>query len=208
MEDFPLFSSLPAEIRLKVWGYCLQSSRTITITCPNPTFQTFKPGVVRAPLVFKSDQRPPALLHVNHETRTEALAVYKPYFKTSRAKENTYKEKTYTSGQSYIYVSFALDTVRFADSVLSHLAETELQGIQNLILVPKDCAYFAHFNMEFIQQMKGLKHLDIWADRIESNSWLGGDAYIRQLLSGFHETKENGEPISRYGNSKASYIVR
>jgi len=182
--EFPLFPTFPTEIRLKVWEFALDVPRTVTITCTQPTLKTLKLGTLHPGHTFRSDHRPPPLLHVNQESREEALAVYKPYFKTSRVKGTTY-----VSGQSYIYVSFALDTLRFIDSVLSYLAEPELQGIQTLILDVRDSAYFGHFNMEILKQMKNLKVLDMWADRGVTYSWQD-NSYLHQLLRCFDEMKE------------------
>ena len=207
--EFPLFPTLPTEIRFKIWSIALRVPRTLAITCEKPTFKSLAPGVPRSAQSFRCDQRPPVLLHINRESRAEALAFYKPFFKTSRASiRNT---STYISGQSYIYVSFPLDTLRFTDLVLSYLAGTELQGIQSLILDVKDCAYFGHYNMELVKQMKSLKTLDMWADRGANASWDVRDAYLRYLTQSFEETKEIDPgwecPVVRIFNRESKLLV-
>lgn len=182
---FTLFPTLPAELRLRIWEITLTEPRTVTLTCDKPTVASLQPSAIRNAHVFRSDLRPPSLLHVNRESRDEALQVYKPYFKTSRIKNNTY-----VSGQSYIYIAFHLDTLKFSDSILSYLAETELQSIRHLILDVRDCAYFGHFNMDNVKRMKNLKTLDMWADRYTITSWNGADAYVKDLTKCFVETKE------------------
>jgi len=96
-------------------------------------------------------------------------------------------------------VSFAQDTLRFEDSILAYLAETELRSIQSLILDVKDCAYFGHYNMEFVTRMQCLKNLELWADQGENYSWNTSfsnaerpswPAYVSRLLGAFEDAKE------------------
>ena len=51
------------------------------------------------------------------------------------------------------------------------MAETELQGMVNVVLEVKDTAYFGHFNMEIIKRMRSLKRVDLWADKGVTISW-------------------------------------
>jgi len=74
--------------------------------------------------------------------------------------------------------------------MLKYLAETELQGIQSLILDVKDCAYFGHFNMGTVKRMRGLRDLDIWTERGYIYSSNRGDTYINTLIEDFKDAKE------------------
>ncbi|KAI0124935.1 hypothetical protein BJ170DRAFT_635743 [Xylariales sp. AK1849] len=74
--SFPSFSHLPPELRLQIWGHILLP-RTILISCQDPDNATEQN--------FELSSRPscrlvPALLHVNHEARTLALAHYELAF--------------------------------------------------------------------------------------------------------------------------------
>lgn len=195
---FTLFSSLPTELRLKIYGIALHTPRTITITCDRPPF---KRGRIRTSQSFRSNQPTPALLHVSQESRHEALEVYKPYFKTSRI------NNTYVSARNSIYVSFLQDTLKFEDSMLQFLSETEVRGIQRLVLDVKDAAYFGHFNMSTVTRMRALRSLHLWASKpadpyshmVHGRSMFvssfgdpvnGGNRFLRQLLGAFEDAKE------------------
>jgi hypothetical protein len=177
--SFPLFQALPTELRLKIWTIVLSTPRTITIACEKPPFTR---GRIRAAQGFKSNLPTPTLLHVCRESRAEALNIYKSHFKTSRSND------TYISARNSIYVSFAQDVLRFEDTMLPYLAETELQGIQNLILDIKDCAYFGHFNMGTVTRMRGLKTVDIWADQGLHTAWSRN--FVQQLMGDFRDARE------------------
>lgn len=176
--NFHQFPALPTELRLKIWAIALSTRRTITILCDRPAF---KRGEIRQAHGFKSNLPTPVLLHVCRESRAEALNVYKPYFKTSRSND------TYISTRNSIYVSFEQDTLQFEDTVLPYLAETELQGIKTLILDVKDAAYFAHFNMASVKRMRGLKTVDIFADK---GLHQGYRTYYEQLMGDFEDARE------------------
>jgi 2EXR family len=86
---FPLFSSLPLEIRQKIWFYSLPGPRTILIT-PNPNSLPGKTArgthlgseskYVAAPASYGGHQ--PAILSVNRESRAEARRYLTPLFDT------------------------------------------------------------------------------------------------------------------------------
>ncbi|SPO05729.1 uncharacterized protein DNG_08416 [Cephalotrichum gorgonifer] len=85
--SFPLFTSLPAEIRLQIYDAALLP-RTILLTCKisSPAFSTFPPPIPDhaspAPAVTPRFSCPPApaLLHVSREARAFAARRYTPSF--------------------------------------------------------------------------------------------------------------------------------
>ncbi|KAH8431824.1 2EXR domain-containing protein [Aspergillus melleus] len=79
---FPLFPSLPAEIRLQIWSLslCCPSvfqPRTVNIACHRAVHPIHRRRYAKT---FSTSTPPPSLLLVNHEARTEALRVYRPHF--------------------------------------------------------------------------------------------------------------------------------
>lgn len=182
LKEFHLFQMLPNELRLKIYATALSTPRTLTITCSRPPFKRGEPR--RTAQSFRCNLPPPALLHVSQESRYEALAVYKPHFRTAKSND------TYISARGHIYVSFAQDTLKFEDTILVYLAETELQGIQSLILDVKDCGYFGHFNMDVVKRMRRLKDLEMWGEKRDGYSWARGDAYLNVLLQDFEAARE------------------
>ena len=205
---FSLFPQLPGEIRLKIWSFAISLSRTVMITCNRPPFQR---GVVEPVLSFQADVPPPATLFACAESRHEALAIYKPYFRTFRTKDDHFRP----TGR-HIYVSFDQDTFRLEDTILVFLGELEIQGIQSMIVDVKDCGYFGHFNMDVVKMMKHLKKIDLWGDKGVTYSWKyvlswqghmsseeievlsfhdafsrTPDRWISQLIENFDEAREN-----------------
>ncbi|KAF2431024.1 hypothetical protein EJ08DRAFT_588135 [Tothia fuscella] len=156
---FHLFPNLPVEIRLRIWDIVLSIPRTVQIRC-NPVL--FTRGVPRTASTFDSQTPPPPLLHVNRESRHEALRVYKAYFCTS-------------DSPKYTYISFTQDTLETTEAILQFLREPEMHLLERLILNVKDPAYFAHFNLGFLKKMQSnLKELELRMEHPQSGR---GDQY-------------------------------
>ncbi|KAF2434187.1 hypothetical protein EJ08DRAFT_646633 [Tothia fuscella] len=146
--QFHLFQELPSELRLEIYRLALQMPRVVNITCDAGPKQRNIPRTAKS---FHSDNcaRPPSLLHVCHESRREALKVYKPHFQTQ-------------TSAKYIYFSTTQDTIKATDSVLQFLDELELRVVHKLDLFLRDPAYFGHFNLDYIKNMQPtLKELDL-----------------------------------------------
>lgn len=79
-ENFPLFATFPAELRVQVWQYVASFERIVEIQYINRT-QGFR---------HSASPRPPAILHVCHESRYEALKVYKLCFGTRKLSKSMY----------------------------------------------------------------------------------------------------------------------
>ena len=161
--SFTLFSELPGEIRLKIWSFAISVPRTITITSDRPPY---KRGAAEPVQTFQANVPNPAILYVCAESRHEALAVYKPCFKTYRTRDDHFLP----TGR-HLYVSFEQDTFHLEDTLLVFLGDSEVKEMQTIVLSVKDCGYFGHFNMDIIKTMKSLKKLDMWGDKGVKYSW-------------------------------------
>jgi hypothetical protein len=178
MEESPafhLFPLLPSELRLKIWTIALCTPRVVTIACRKAPFHPRTPEIPRTIEWFSSNPPVPPLMHACSESRHEALPFYTANLFTP---------------SSCIFLSFSFDIVRFPDHVLANVPPAALQHIQELILEVNDCAYFEHFNMEYIQQMTALKNVEIVACKGVPHSWGGEDWYLQQLLMGFETARE------------------
>lgn len=102
LTDFPQFSSLPIEIRLKIWRSSLLQGRIVKLT--STQFVRFKPNVNGCFRInaYKSTSRPPATLFVNQESREVALSTYELTFGVPSA-----------GIPSTIYFNFELDVAYF-----------------------------------------------------------------------------------------------
>ncbi|KFY08958.1 hypothetical protein V492_05769 [Pseudogymnoascus sp. VKM F-4246] len=127
--------------------------------------------------VWDTNSPPPPLLHVNRESRYEALAIYAPYFSTS------YKPRP-------IYLSLSQDIVRVADTLLPYIPDGPLQEIQHMVTDTKDVAYFGYYHMSTLKSMKSLRELEIYADKGMVYSGGGPDRYIDLLVSEFEDAME------------------
>lgn len=152
--SFHIFSQLPTELRLKIWFFALNAiHRVVEIECD----KGIGPRNWLYVKSFASTTPAPALMNVNRESRSEALAIYQPYFKTKLCPPG-------------IYVAFDRDTIAFPDGVISYLEEPELQAIQSMILKLRDYAYFGHYNIDTLRSMRNLKTL-----RVETGQLLSRD---------------------------------
>ncbi len=172
--SFHIFSQLPTELRLKIWFFALNDiHRVVEIECD----KGIGPGNWLYVKSFASTTPAPALMNVNRESRSEALAIYQPYFKT----------KLCPTG---IYVAFDRDTIAFPDGVISYLEEPELQAIQSMILKLRDYAYFGHYNIDTLRSMRNLKTLEL---RVETGQLFrdhGDNMLALQVANRLREEEE------------------
>ncbi|KAN0101628.1 hypothetical protein V8E51_012138 [Hyaloscypha variabilis] len=136
LNEFRLFSSLPSELRVKIWGIALPQS--VNIICQDS---------VRFAKSFKSNDRPPALLHACHESRVEALKTYKPL----------------SQGElSLKYVALPLDMIIVSNDFLKYMGKVELQGIQRMRINIKESYLFVHFGTMHLRKMQSsLRELEL-----------------------------------------------
>lgn len=129
--QFPSFSSLPYELRFKIYGMLLNEPRLLTITCEKATVSTTN-GNFQYIKSYTSPTPIPPLLHICHESRVEALTHYKPLFRTKYS-------------PSYIYVNFTTDSIKLADGMLPYLFREKCEGIREMKIVIEDTEYYSHF---------------------------------------------------------------
>jgi len=72
--DFILFSKLPAEIRLKIWREALPGPRVVDVLYDSS--KDGRAGKVKEINVLRTNQPPPSMLHVCHESMQETLRIY------------------------------------------------------------------------------------------------------------------------------------
>src|SRR5579871_1571219 len=162
--EFYLFQALPRELRLRIWGFAISIPRKINL-------RTFLPGAPRATKSFTSSDRPPALLHVCHESRLEALRTYKPFFQTK-------------SSPKYIYVAFSQDTIKISGNDLRFLGSVELQSIQKMAIsvdIPAcfGYSYFGYSVLDILKKMQpNLTELELL---IEQGNLHNGETYLQRV---------------------------
>ncbi|KFY44470.1 hypothetical protein V495_03421 [Pseudogymnoascus sp. VKM F-4514 (FW-929)] len=173
LSTFHLFPALPVEIRLKIWSLLLSISRDVI--CTRNIVTTAALNKTKA---WGTNTPSPALLHVNRESRYEALGVYTPYFATA-------------SNPRPIYLSLSQDVVRFADSLLSHIPYAVLHEIQHMVTDTKDYAYFGYYHMDTLKSMKKLRELEIYAEKDAVYGTDAAERYINLLVSEFEDAMED-----------------
>jgi hypothetical protein len=80
--SFHLFPKLPVELRLKIWKLNMPEARILKISTATRTYNSATGGVTYSAKIVKPSCTTPPNLHVNQESRTEALKLYKPIFAT------------------------------------------------------------------------------------------------------------------------------
>jgi hypothetical protein len=168
--SFELFPLLPFELRLKIWHLVLSTPRVVTISCEREKLDRER----RFAKSFVSTTRPPALLHVCSETRSEGLSIYTPHFKTD-------------TSPIYTYISFENDTVQCPDSVLEYMGEEEVQRVQRMILDVRDSEYFGHFHMDVIKRMSKLMEVSLLAQDGQLQNWYRAGRFVERLVGDFEE---------------------
>jgi len=100
MTAFEIFSSLPTEIRLKIWNHAAPGPRVVKVS--------YSSCLQR----YISDCPPPIILHINQESRSEAMLKY-------------HRLSLGIQDNPEIYVDLSIDTVYV--SGLAHLRDYYLQ---------------------------------------------------------------------------------
>ncbi|GAP90572.2 hypothetical protein SAMD00023353_5000620 [Rosellinia necatrix] len=134
--SFTKFGQLPPELRIKIWEFALPGARVVMVNSPYAR-QEWAPNSLDEALpqvldeeTWQSTTQIPALLHVNSESRHEALKHYSLSFGVGGA-------------QPRIYIDFDRDTLFFGDAELrpecsSLWARTkDLEKVQRLAIVPE-----------------------------------------------------------------------
>ncbi|EAW10137.1 2EXR domain-containing protein [Aspergillus clavatus NRRL 1] len=141
---FHLFPLLPPELRLRIWSLLLSTPRNIPIACQ----RGIHPNSRRFARFFTTPTLPPPLLHVNHESRTEALRIYTAQFQTAYSPRS-------------IYIAFDRDVLQLPEDVLAYLGADELDRVQALTIEVSDASYFGHFYLDVVRRMRRLRRLEL-----------------------------------------------
>lgn len=165
-ESFHLFSRLPGEIRLQIWSLILSTPRTIELNCDIEIHSNTGRGYAKS---FTTKTPIPPLLHVNHESRYEALKVYTAHFNTEHS-------------PNYIYVAFDRDIIKLHEEVLAHVLNTELASIRYMSLGVMGYDYLEWVRLGAIGKMRRLVELELVHvhDRFDSD---GEDGDVRELAT-------------------------
>ncbi|KAE9365284.1 hypothetical protein N431DRAFT_354150 [Stipitochalara longipes BDJ] len=86
--NFSLFTSLPSELRIKIWRSSFPGPRVVPVRFQRPSSQ------------YISDSSPPSLLHVCSESRSLFLSIYTKLILSPKY-------------DSAVFVNFAIDTIFF-----------------------------------------------------------------------------------------------
>lgn len=167
---FTLFPSLPTELRLKIYSLALSVPRTLTLFCERKIIE----GESRRATRFHSSSPPPSLLSVCQESRFEALCHYTPSFTSIHGPNLLYVVRTTIHKLNLLYVCFAQDTIRCSDRIIEYFGPEEREGIERLELEVSDASYFAHFHMETIRKMTGLKEVKLETKPNDVMGWSSG----------------------------------
>jgi hypothetical protein len=103
---FTLFPELAAELRAKIWYWAAQHPRLIEIEYVPASDPSNTPGSHPEHRVCPKSRRPPTLLHINRESREEAMKVYRL---------RTFDSDQRNSSQRYIYFNPDADIVYFGE---------------------------------------------------------------------------------------------
>jgi 2EXR family len=173
LTTFTLFPSLPFELRLKIWDHALAEPRSVTIVCHREMLDRER----RFAKAFTSSTPLIPLLHINRESRYEALSRCTRSFTTD-------------TSPIYTYICFPLDTIKCADSVLEYMPHTEVQQIRRLVLDVRDAEYFGHFHMDVVKRMERLESLELLAaPGAIDYRWNRADRYVVTLQREFTEKR-------------------
>ncbi|KAE8353449.1 hypothetical protein BDV28DRAFT_106863 [Aspergillus coremiiformis] len=140
---FPLFQSLPVEIRHYIWHLSLSNDQVIRISCN----RGIRPSGRRYARCFRANRANPPQLQVNVEARQEALRRYTPYFRTEYAP------------YSCIYLAPEWDVVHLHEAVLAYLGTTERAALRHVIIDVQDYMAFGSYWMDSLRSMEHLQEV-------------------------------------------------
>jgi len=145
-EDPKTFTSFPkiaVELRVKIWGYASSVTRNVDIWA-----KSLKVGLRYRALYFYSSLPPPAVLHVNSESRSESLKYYNLGFGTNSRLRNTHNVPLTISSRNRVYFNWNTDRL-----CLVNLSELESKTIRDV------SSQLADYHREC--QKKGLRYFAI-----------------------------------------------
>jgi hypothetical protein len=106
---FTLFPKLPIEIRLNIWKAICYIQRNVDITTAYYCVQSTQKHSMSYPFFYKSSCPPPAVLHVNQESRSEGLRHYKLDFRAKYEVHHDRFQPVTVIAQPKIYFNWMVD---------------------------------------------------------------------------------------------------
>ncbi|KAF8854119.1 hypothetical protein BDZ45DRAFT_677200 [Acephala macrosclerotiorum] len=105
LESFTLFPELPTELRLKIWKLAIPGPRILSVGHRMQYGEGYG-RIIPTAMEWRTSDPVPTLLHVCHDSRTEALKVYQPSFAAFRTPRQEGKN----------YIDFSRDILYFGGS--------------------------------------------------------------------------------------------
>ncbi|CZR51040.1 uncharacterized protein PAC_00915 [Phialocephala subalpina] len=105
LESFTLFPELPSELRLKIWKLANPGPRILGVG-HRMQYREGYGRIIPTTMDWRTSDPVPTLLHVCHDSRTEALKVYQPSFATFGTPRHEGKN----------YIDFSRDILYFGGS--------------------------------------------------------------------------------------------
>jgi hypothetical protein len=146
-KTFTCFPKVPVELRLKIWGYASSVNRNVDIWVRSLDTKLIKP--YERPLYFYTSLPPPAVLHVNSESRSESLKYYDLDFGTNITIKHTHSVPFTISIPSRIYFNWNTDRL-----CLVNPSELENKSIARVV-----SSQLANYHT--VCQKKGLRYFAI-----------------------------------------------
>jgi hypothetical protein len=104
---FSLFPKLPVELRVKIWGYACSVTRNVDIWTRSLDIE--QGCFYQRAIYFHSSLPPPAVLHVNSESRSESLKYYDLDFGAKLTISNTHSVPFTISSPNRVYFNWTTD---------------------------------------------------------------------------------------------------
>ncbi|KAF8855985.1 hypothetical protein BDZ45DRAFT_675784 [Acephala macrosclerotiorum] len=166
LQTFHCFDKLPIEMRLKIWKLASCVQRNVDIWCENLEIELScrRRGYIEDTLhVLSTTRSIPAVLHVCHESRREALQHYSVEFGTSQkiggqTGQGGRKRRRYTFSSPPTYINWAVDRLcLFSPDSFQRRMRTDVTDFG----ATRDLQHTRP--SEFVQRLQemGLKHLAI-----------------------------------------------
>lgn len=165
LSSFPLFQTLPLELRTKIWQSSLPTARLVEIRYLN------------MPCHFPMPRLPTALLHVSQEAREVALKRYRPLYRMSSPLPLIYIDPN-------IDILFVNEHIQRLDEVLSELDDEVLRSLHEIALESMMMFVFPNIAGKIfpcLLRLKGLERITITLPPTEPDQE-GGYALLFELL--------------------------
>lgn len=165
LSTFSLFSSLPLELRTKIWQSSLPGTRLVETRFLN------------MPCHFPTPRLPTPLLHVSQEAREVALKRYRPLYRLSSPLPLIYIDPN-------VDILFVNEHIQRLDEVLSEMDVDVLHSLHHIALESMMMFVFSTIVGRFFPCLLRLSSLEkITATLPPTEPEQGGDAFLFDLLN-------------------------